>query len=72
MKKKSYADMDPLEEIRAIREEISGEFNSLRDLGAYLRDKRSGDSTPAVTSGAPKAAMKRIGQRKAVRRLAHA
>ncbi len=31
--KKKYADMDPLEEIRAIREEISGEFKTIRELG---------------------------------------
>ena len=35
--KKSYADMEPLEEVRAIREEISREFKSLRELGEYLR-----------------------------------
>lgn len=40
--KKKYADMDPLEEIRAIREEISGEFKTIRELGDYLRTNRSG------------------------------
>ena len=36
--KKPYADMEPLEEIRAIREEISCEFKSLKDLGEHLRN----------------------------------
>ena len=37
--KKNYADMDPLEEVRAIREEISREFKTIHDLGEYLREK---------------------------------
>lgn len=37
--KKKYADMDPLEEIRAIREEIGREFETVLDLGKYLREK---------------------------------
>ena len=39
--KKNYANMDPLEEVRAIREEISREFKSIHDLGEYLREKKS-------------------------------
>ena len=35
--KKNYADMDPLEEIRAIREEISKEFATMRSYGEFLR-----------------------------------
>ena len=37
--KKSYADMDPIEEIRAIREELSREFPTGKALGDYLRAK---------------------------------
>ena len=44
--KKSYADMGPLEEIRAIREEISREFKSLHDLGEYLRKNHPAKSVP--------------------------
>ena len=42
--KKKYADMDPLEEIRTIREEISREFKTVLDLGEYLRNKPPADS----------------------------
>ena len=35
--KKSYADMDPLEEIRAIREELNREFPTVEAFGDYLR-----------------------------------
>lgn len=35
--KKKYADMDPLEEIRAIREEINREFKTASALSEYLR-----------------------------------
>jgi len=37
MKKKSYADMDPIEEIRAIRAEIGRRFATAREYGEYLR-----------------------------------
>lgn len=47
MKRKNYADMDPTEEIRAIREEMSREFSTLRELGEYLRNKYPGASSPA-------------------------
>lgn len=46
--KKKYADMDPLEEIRAIREEIGREFKSALALGEYLRNKPSADSRKAA------------------------
>ncbi len=39
MKKKSYADMDPLEEVRAIKEEISREFKTVHAYGEYLIKK---------------------------------
>ena len=35
--KKTYADMDPIEEIRAVREKISRRFKTASDLCAYLR-----------------------------------
>jgi len=35
--KKSYADMDPIEEIRAIRTELNREFPTVEALGDYLR-----------------------------------
>jgi len=44
--KKNYSDMDPLEEVRAVREEISREFPSLRDLGEFLRKKYPTPSSP--------------------------
>ncbi|MCL2640286.1 MAG: hypothetical protein FWD53_05530 [Phycisphaerales bacterium] len=44
--KKSYADMDPLEEVRAIREEISREFKTIHDLGEYLRKKHPDNNPP--------------------------
>jgi len=34
--KKSYADMDPIEEIRAVREELSREFPTAKALREYL------------------------------------
>jgi len=36
---KNYADMDPIEELRAIREELSREFPTGKALGDYLRAK---------------------------------
>ena len=35
--KKNYADMEPLEEIRAIREEISRKFKTVEAYGDYLQ-----------------------------------
>jgi len=35
--KKNYADMDPIEELRAIREELSREFPTMKAFGDYLR-----------------------------------
>jgi len=35
--KKSYADMDPIEEIRAIRAELNREFPTVEALCDYLR-----------------------------------
>ena len=37
--KKSYADMDPIEEIRAVREELNREFPAVEAFGDYLRAK---------------------------------
>ncbi|MCL2648318.1 MAG: hypothetical protein FWD61_15130 [Phycisphaerales bacterium] len=39
MKKKNYADMDPLEEVRAIRAEINREFATAHDYFEYLWKK---------------------------------
>jgi hypothetical protein len=44
--KKKYADMDPMEEIRAIREEISAEFKSVSAYGEYLQEKYSNGTKP--------------------------
>jgi len=60
--KKSYADMDPLEELRAIREEINREFPTLEAYFAHLR-KNFPAASPAAepqrkshrTSAKPKA-----------------
>jgi len=46
--KKSYADMDPIEEIRAIRAELSRRFPTMKALGDYLRAKYP-DSDPTLT-----------------------
>jgi len=35
--KKNYADMDSLEEVRAIKEELSREFPTAQAFGEYLR-----------------------------------
>jgi len=35
--KKNYADMEPLEEIRAIREEISRKYKTVEAYGDHLR-----------------------------------
>ena len=35
--KKNYADMDPIEEIRAIREELSREFPTVKALCEHVR-----------------------------------
>lgn len=42
--KKNYADMDPLEEIRVIRQEINNEFKTARAIGEYLRSKLPTDA----------------------------
>ncbi len=76
--KKTYAAMDPLEETRAIREEISREFKTIRELGEFLRAadrQRQAILHPAdapAASSKPKAAGKPVKQRKAAKRLAHA
>jgi hypothetical protein len=70
MKKKSYADMDPLEEIRAIREEISREFKTLSAYGDYLRKKYPSANAP-VESQTPKTAKKPSARRKASKHPAH-
>jgi len=45
--KKNYADMDPIEEIRAIREELSREFPTTKALCDYLRQNYPGTNPPA-------------------------
>lgn len=42
--KKSYADMDPVEEIRTIRTEIMNEFKTLDALCEYLNNPRPSTS----------------------------
>jgi hypothetical protein len=37
--KKNYADLDPLEELRAVKEEISRRFPTVKAYGDYLREK---------------------------------
>ena len=72
--KKNYADMNPLEEIRAIREEISGEFKSISDLGEYLRKNHPLKSSPKTAYNGCHVAAK-VGKRPASRRrkaVAHA
>ena len=61
--KKNYADMDSLEEVRAIKEELSREFPTAEALGEYLRKMypmnpppkppRKGHRTSAKANGRP-------------------
>ena len=37
--KKKYADMDPTEEMRAIKEELSREFPTAKAFGEYVRSQ---------------------------------
>ena len=60
--KKNYADMDPVEEIRAIRAELMSEFKTLDALCEYLRPQK-------ISLQNPKAGKKK---RKSAKRLAHA
>jgi len=50
--KKSYADMDPIEELRAIREEINREFPTVEGLFDYLRAKYP-DAKPPESAPQP-------------------
>jgi len=71
--KNIYADMDPIEEIRAVREKISRRFKTASDMCAYLRKHYPDDPptpepqpksrrAPAKTRGNDRPAMR---QRKA-------
>ena len=66
--KKNYADMDPLEEVRAVREEISREFPSLRDLGEFLRKKYPAPSSPESPRKSPRSSAKMSDGRRPVMR----
>jgi hypothetical protein len=55
--KKNYVDMDPLEEIRAIREELNREFPTMEAYGDYLRKNFP------ITNPAPPAPAQRKGRR---------
>jgi hypothetical protein len=83
--KKSYADMDPLEEVRAIKEEISREFKTVHAYGEYLREKYPNasvfteskyDGSRTVLNSAKsrtaKTNKKVAGRRKTAQRLVHA
>lgn len=63
--KKSYADMDPLEEIRAIKAEISREFKTVHAYDEYLREKYP-------VSGAPVGGTSAGRRRKSAKHLVHA
>ncbi len=70
--KKKYADMDPLEEIRAIRKEIMREFKTLDALYEHLNKKYpSPDIPPSAKSRIFKTRKPSSGQRKTTKRLAH-
>ncbi|MDR1519568.1 MAG: hypothetical protein LBU23_05420 [Planctomycetota bacterium] len=62
--KKSYPDMDPVEEIRAIRKDIMREFKTLDALCEYLDAKHV--ITPASKA---KTGKKASGHRKPAKRL---
>jgi hypothetical protein len=49
--KKSYADMDPTEEMRAIKEELSREFPTARAFGDYVRSKYPMNPSPESPRG---------------------
>ena len=84
--RKSYADMDPTEEIRAIRAEILREFKTLGALCEYLDKKYPMNPSPAsprngrrappkadAPSRKAKATAKQAASRqKVAKRLAHA
>ncbi len=85
MTKKSYADMDPLEEIRAIKEEIGREFTTVHAYSEYLRKKyqntdvaaepkHNGNrlATPPAKSRTAKADRQPSEQRESSKRLTHA
>jgi len=67
--KKNYADMDPIEEIRAIREELSREFPTAKAYGDYLRQKYPIKNPPASPprKGRPASAKGKANARPAVR-----
>ncbi len=48
--KKNYADMDPIEEIRAIRAEIMREFKTLDAYCEYLEGKYPAKTAPRKTT----------------------
>lgn len=70
--KKKYSDMDPLEEIRAIREEISREFKTVSAYGEYLRKKYPGASVAKrAASRKSKPAKKVPARRRIDKQLVH-
>ena len=52
--KKPYADMDPIEEIRAVREELSREFPTAKSLREYLWKHYPGSRPTPVPAPKPK------------------
>ncbi len=69
MRKKPYSDMDPLEEIRAIKEEMSREFPTAKALGEYLRNKYPDKDAQAES---PDKKRRSAGKRNTAKRLTHA
>ena len=66
--KKNYADMDPTEEMRAIKEELSREFPTAKAFGEYVRSQypMNPPSKPSRSSGRtpPKAAPRSVARRR--------
>lgn len=44
--RKNYADMDPTEEMRAVKEELSREFPTAKAFGEYVRSRYPLNSPP--------------------------
>jgi len=65
--KKKYADMDSLEEVRAIKEELAREFPTAQAFGEYLRKNYPMKSTPKAPCSGRRTASK-AGKRPASRR----
>ena len=56
--KKKYADMDPIEEVHAIRDELSRQFPTAKAFGDYVRSMYPLNPQPEPSSGNRRVAVK--------------